>query len=657
MRFISFNSFIRTLAIVSFVVGLIGGIGLIPRPARANVQPSCSNDPLFTNGTFITGEGNGAGGANTSSPPPGYQGLGFLADPTRIQSSVPSGSPTRARLADDFVVDGNGWRPSAITFYAYQTGATTPTSTITGVVDLRLWDGPPGVVTSTVIAGPVAGPITPTRSEWTQVYRTYLTPAFGETVGLTSTRRPIMAVTISWPFTVTTLLTGTYWIEWGMTGDTNFSGPWVPAVSFSPTNNNNDNNNARQLDLSNGEPGTWAPRVDYAITTDTVELPFVICGERIPTPQITSLNPAEATVGGSDFTLTVNGSGFIDGTGSDRSIVYWNGEPLDTFFSSSTVLTATVPAARIATAGWANVTVVNPGNVTSNIREFAINNPTPTISAISPFTAVAGDPGFPLTITGTGFITSSVVRWNGTDLPTSFSSSTVLTATVPAERIAAAGTANVTVFNPGPGGGESNPVTFTIQAPNPAPTISAINPTTAVAGGPGFTLTITGTGFISSSVVRWNGSDRSTTFVSSTRLTASIPASDIATAGPAYVTVFNPGPGGGTSDPVTFNIQSTNPQPTISSVTPEVIPVGNSDVALTVTGSNFVANSVVRWNGTPLTTTFVSATELRATLPAAQRGVAGDGSVTVFNPAPGGGASNAATVRVRFQVMLPLVTR
>ncbi|MDW8231414.1 MAG: IPT/TIG domain-containing protein, partial [Roseiflexaceae bacterium] len=133
--------------------------------------------------------------------------------------------------------------------------------------------------------------------------------------------------------------------------------------------------------------------------------------------------------------------------------------------------------------------------------------------------------------------------------------------------------------------------------------------------GPGFTLTITGTGFISSSVVRWNGSDRSTTFVSSTRLTASIPASDIATAGPAYVTVFNPGPGGGTSDPVTFNIQSTNPQPTISSVTPEVIPVGNSDVALTVTGSNFVANSVVRWNGTPLTTTFVSATELRANCP------------------------------------------
>ncbi|MDW8234573.1 MAG: IPT/TIG domain-containing protein, partial [Roseiflexaceae bacterium] len=410
MRFISFNSFIRTLAIVSLVVGLIGGVSLVPRPAHADVQPSCSANAtrLFTNGDFITGTGDEAGVTNTSSPPLGYQGLGFLADPTRTQSlPVPSGSPTRARLADDFTIPAsdNGWRPSAITFYAYQTGATTPTSTITGVVDLRLWDGPPGVVTSTVIAGPVAGPITPIRSEWTGVYRTYLEPAFGETEGLTSTRRPIMAVTISWPFTVTTLVSGTYWIEWGMAGDPNLTGPWVPAVSFSPTNN------ARQLDLSNGEPGTWAPRTDYTVITDTVELPFVICGERIPTPQITSLNPAEATVGGGNFTLTVNGSGFIDGTGSDRSVVYWNGSPRATTYISSTQLTATILASDIATTGTANVTVVNPGNITSNIRQFAINNPAPTISAISPFTAVAGDPGFTLTITGTGFVDRKGVGW------------------------------------------------------------------------------------------------------------------------------------------------------------------------------------------------------------------------------------------------------
>ncbi|MFQ3632499.1 IPT/TIG domain-containing protein, partial [Roseiflexus sp.] len=175
-------------------------------------------------------------------------------------------------------------------------------------------------------------------------------------------------------------------------------------------------------------------------------------------------------------------------------------------------------------------------------------------------------------------------------------------------------------------------------------------------------LTITGTNFVNGAVVRWNGNDRSTTFVSSSVLTATIPASDIAIAGTANVTVFNPAPGGGVSNAATFTIN--NPAPTISSISPDVIPVGNTDVVLTVTGSNFVPNSVVRWNGAPLTTTFVSATQLQAILPAAQRSSAGDGSVTVVNPAPGGGTSNAVTVQVRlvtepvtFRVMLPLIVR
>jgi hypothetical protein len=82
---------------------------------------------------------------------------------------------------------------------------------------------------------------------------------------------------------------------------------------------------------------------------------------------------------------------------------------------------------------------------------------------ISPSTTVAGSGGFTLIITGTNFVTNSVVRWNGNDLTTGFVSSTVLTAIIPASDVATAGTANVTVFNPAPGGGESGAVTFTIQ--------------------------------------------------------------------------------------------------------------------------------------------------------------------------------------------------
>jgi hypothetical protein len=88
----------------------------------------------------------------------------------------------------------------------------------------------------------------------------------------------------------------------------------------------------------------------------------------------------------------------------------------------------------------------------------------------------------------------------------------------------------------------------------PAPAITSLNPVSASAGGPAFALTVNGTNFVSGSVVRWNGSNRATSYVNTTRLTASIPAADIAAAGSAHVTVFNPAPGGGTSNAATFSI-------------------------------------------------------------------------------------------------------
>ncbi len=89
---------------------------------------------------------------------------------------------------------------------------------------------------------------------------------------------------------------------------------------------------------------------------------------------------------------------------------------------------------------------------------------------------------------------------------------------------------------------------------NPVPTITALSPSSVTAGGAAFTLTIEGSNFIPGSLVRWNGSDRTTTFVSNMHLTAMIPASDIVLAGVAQVTVANPAPGGGTSNAVSFSV-------------------------------------------------------------------------------------------------------
>jgi YVTN family beta-propeller protein len=90
--------------------------------------------------------------------------------------------------------------------------------------------------------------------------------------------------------------------------------------------------------------------------------------------------------------------------------------------------------------------------------------------------------------------------------------------------------------------------------PIPVPTIASLSPAMTVTGGAGFTLIVNGSNFVLTSVVQWNGSNRSTAFVSSSQVSAQIPAADIATAGAATVTVFNPAPGGGSSNSSTFTI-------------------------------------------------------------------------------------------------------
>lgn len=95
----------------------------------------------------------------------------------------------------------------------------------------------------------------------------------------------------------------------------------------------------------------------------------------------------------------------------------------------------------------------------------------------------------------------------------------------------------------------------TAQTTNAVPQLNQpLLPDSAGPGAKAFTLTVTGSGFVSTSVVNWNGSPRTTTLVTSEKLTAAILATDVAKAGSAFVTVTNPAPGGGTSNSVIFPI-------------------------------------------------------------------------------------------------------
>jgi len=83
---------------------------------------------------------------------------------------------------------------------------------------------------------------------------------------------------------------------------------------------------------------------------------------------------------------------------------------------------------------------------------------------------------------------------------------------------------------------------------NPVPLVNGAAPGTVTAGAPGATVSLLGTGFVSTSVVLWNGAARPSLFVSNNRLDVELTAADLATARSATLRVTNVGPGGGSAD-------------------------------------------------------------------------------------------------------------
>ncbi|MES2386869.1 MAG: hypothetical protein V4543_02610 [Bacteroidota bacterium] len=354
-----------------------------------------------------------------------------------------------------------------------------------------------------------------------------------------------------------------------------------------------------------------------------------------PYPIVTSFTPTAATAGSGSFTITVNGLFFVNG-----ATINWNGIPLLTAYTSSTQLTALVPFANLLLANSEDISVTNPDGGNSETSSFSVNNPVPALSGISPSSATAGGAAFTLTLNGTNFYSGTVAKWNGTALTTTYVSATQVTAAVPSANIASAGTASVTVTNATPGGGTTSAQTFTVN--NTSPGLSSISPSSATAGGSAFTLTLTGSNFYSGSVVKWNGTALTTTYVSATQVTAAVPAANIASAGTASVTVTNAAPGGGTTSSQTFTINAAaNPTPSLSTIWPASIAAGSSAMTITATGSDFVNGSTIKWNGSNLSTTYLSASSLTASVPHTALASVGTALVTVESPSPGGGAALA----------------
>lgn len=308
-----------------------------------------------------------------------------------------------------------------------------------------------------------------------------------------------------------------------------------------------------------------------------------------PAPSITSFTPAGGPAG---IVVTITGKNL-----AGASAVTFNAKAAPTFtVVSPKQIKATVPV----TATTGKIGVRTAGGTATSAGTF-------TMLAVASLKPASGPKGSQVTIAGSGFNATSVVKFNGTKAVSTFVSATSLKATVPAS----ATTGKVTVSNPtGAIGTATSAASFTVTAP-PVPKITTLSP---ASGRTGAQVTITGSGFTGATAVSLNGLAAKTfTAVSATKVTATVPNG--ATTGKVKVVA----PGGTATSATDFTVRLS-----ITSFSPGR---GPQNATVTVNGVGFNASSRVRFNGVAATMTLVSATQLRAVVPA----TATTGPITVTN--------------------------
>ena len=344
-------------------------------------------------------------------------------------------------------------------------------------------------------------------------------------------------------------------------------------------------------------------------STSTPQPPSSPGNSTNPAPSIVSITPASIVAGSSSQTLTVTGSGFIS-----ASVVNLNGTALATTYASGTSLQAAVPASAIAADGTAKITVMNPtpGGGTSPVQSYAITVPTPGIMSLSPQSVPQGLPAM-ITITGTGFEANSVAQWNGNPRTTTFVNATTLQVALTAADVQNYVTGQISVANPGLPA--TTPLDLVILANTPTITSISPNSITSYTSNIPQQIFVSGSGFSANATVQANGQLVPVVNQTATSITVSLAASYFAKKGSISIVVSNPGSPVVSSNGATLTVTDSTSSANLT-VFPNSAPAGSPDTTINLSGSGFYQDSVVNWNNTPLATTYVSATNLTAVIPA-----------------------------------------
>jgi hypothetical protein len=270
---------------------------------------------------------------------------------------------------------------------------------------------------------------------------------------------------------------------------------------------------------------------------------------------------------------------------------------------TSGAATINIPAGALS-AGTDTLTVsYTPDTGSASIYTSATGSAVVTVTKATPTVTVSPSPtsitalqslSVTVTVAGTPTPTGSITLTSGSYTSSAMTlSSGSVTINIAAGALAVGNDTLTATYTPDASsspiyGNASGTGTVTVAQTNPTPSISTFSPTYADAGGAAFTLTVNGAGFVSGSTVYWGTFALATTYVSATQLTASVPATDIAASGTTSITVQSPTPGGGASNALKFEVDSsdgTSYPPTFTTLTTTVTAGSSASYPVTLSSS------------------------------------------------------------------------
>jgi len=191
-----------------------------------------------------------------------------------------------------------------------------------------------------------------------------------------------------------------------------------------------------------------------------------------PAPTLISTNPSSRGQGAQNQTITITGTGFLNGPTIAAAFSNPGITVNSANFVNATTLTVNITIAKNAPTGPGNLTITNGDGSTATGSNVFTVNAAPTITAVNPNVRGQGASNQAIVITGTGFVNGSTVSFSGAGVtgPTTFNSATQLTVTVSVAANAVPDARNVTVTNPD-GGTTTLNNGFTVSA---GPTITNV---------------------------------------------------------------------------------------------------------------------------------------------------------------------------------------